>query len=315
MRVEVTRIQDEAEDVRSFELRAVDGGELPTAEAGSHIRVEITLDGSVTERHYSIVSGEGDRSRYEIAVLREDVGRGGSAFLHEKVKEGDILEISPPRNDFPLGEGDGHNILIAGGIGITAILAMLRQLETVAASFEVHYAAKSRARMAYADEVKRLAGDRGFLYASDDGPTGSRMDLEGLLSTPLEDAHVYVCGPQRLIEAVKRRAGEAGWSSEQIHFEAFGAYRRPADRDLEVELAYTGSTLVVRSNQTILDVLLNAGVWAPFECRRGECGMCVTQVLGGEPDHRDVCLSEGEREQSMCTCVSRAKGSKLVLAL
>ena len=314
MKVEVTRIRDVAEDVRSLELRAVGGGELPTAEAGSHIRVEVTLAGAATERHYSVTSSAGDRSSYEIAVLREEDGRGGSAYMHEGVNEGDLLEISPPRNDFPLLDGEGHSVLIAGGIGITAILAMLRRLESKAASFELHYAARSRARMAYAKEVKRLAGARGFLYASDES-TDSRMDLAELLSAPAGDAHVYVCGPRRLIEGVKRAASETGWRPDQIHFEAFGARRGPDDGDIEVELAYTGSTLVVGPNQTILDALLDAGVWAPFECRRGECGMCVTQVLGGEPDHRDVCLTEGEREQSMCTCVSRAEGSKLVLAL
>ena len=131
----------------------------------------------------------------------------------------------------------------------------------------------------------------------------------------VRDTHLYACGPNRLIQAVKRVAAESGWPPEQLHFESFGARVSPDDRNIEVELAYSGPILQVSRTQTILDALLEAGVWAPSDCRRGECGMCVTQVLDGEPDHRDICLTDAEREQSMCTCVSRAKGERLVLAL
>lgn len=318
MKLRVGRIRDESVQIKSFELQAMNGDELPAAPAGSHVRVQIDLGdgggGVAAERHYSVVSGPGDSSRYEIAVLLDEDGRGGSRFMHERVQEGDVLEVSPPRNDFPMADGGGHTILIAGGIGITPILAMIRQLESQGASFEVHYAARSRARMAYGEEVVRLAGDRSSLYASDE-EADARMDLAKLLASPAPDSHVYVCGPQRLIDGVRQAATENGWQPGSIHFEAFGASRGPNDRQIEVELSYTGSTITVAPDQTVLDALLDAGVWTSYECRRGECGMCVTQVLEGEPDHRDVCLTDAQREQAMCTCVSRAKGSKLVLAL
>lgn len=316
MKVRVGIIRDESMTIKSFELQSVDGTALPLAAAGSHVRVEIA-DGdgnAASQRHYSVVSGTNDSSRYEIAVLLEKDGHGGSRFMHERVQEGDVLEVSSPRNDFPLAEGAAHTILIAGGIGITPILAMLRQLEVDEASFEVHYAARSRARMAYPEEVVRLAGDRSTFYVSDEDP-GSRINLSELLASPLPGSHVYVCGPRSLIEGVRAAASENGWPPSSVHFETFAAGRGPDDREIRVELSYTGTTLTVAPNQTVLDALLDASVWASFECRRGECGMCVTQVLEGEPDHRDVCLTEAQRAQAMCTCVSRAKGPRLVLAL
>ncbi len=314
MKLRVSRIRDEAVRIKSFELQAMDGAELPAAAAGAHIGVEVILGEGTEDRQYSVLSGPSDRSRYEIAVLLEENGSGGSKFMHEHVREGHVLEVSPPRNDFPLAEDAQHTILIAGGIGITPILAMLRQLASEDASVDVHYAARSAARMAYGEEVLRWAGNRASLYVSDE-PSSPRLDLRTLLFPAAANSHVYACGPHRLIQDVKRVATESGWRPEQIHLESFGPRVEPDDRQIEVELAYSGLFLTVGSNQTVLDAVLDAGVWAPSDCRRGECGMCVTHVLAGEPDHRDVCLTEAEREQSMCTCVSRAKGSRLVLAL
>lgn len=315
MRLTVRRIRHRAERIKSFELRAESGGELPAFTAGAHVSVEVPLaEDGAQERQYSLLSDPHDRSRYEIAVLLEEGGRGGSHFMHEQVREGDVLEVSPPQNDFPLAGDTRHTILVAGGIGITPILAMLRQLVSKGASVEMHYAASAWGRMAYSQEVVRLAGDRASLYLSSD-PSSSRLDLRALLSRAEPDTHVYACGPNRLIQAVKEVAAESGWPPEQLHFESFGARVAPGDREIEVELAYSGSTLTVGPAQTVIDAVLEAGVWAPYDCRRGECGMCVTQVLEGEPDHRDVVLTEAERAQSMCICVSRAKGEKLVLAL
>lgn len=314
MRLRIVKIRDESQKIKSFVLQSVDGTALPLATAGSHVRVEVGGGDAASERHYSVVSGTRDSSHYEIAVLLEEDGRGGSRFMHDRVQEGDVLEVSPPRNDFSLAEGAAHTILIAGGIGITPILAMLRQLEFDGASFEVHYAARSRTRMAYRDDVARLAGERSSFYLSDE-EVGSRIDLSELLASPMPESHVYVCGPHTLIEGVREAANEHGWPPSSVHFEAFGARRGADDRAIRVKLSYTGASVTVAPNQTVLDALLDAGVWASFECRRGECGMCVTQVLEGDPDHRDVCLTEAQRAHAMCTCVSRAKGPSLVLAL
>ncbi len=224
------------------------------------------------------------------------------------------MEVSEPRNDFPLASHASHSILIAGGIGITPILPMLRKLIADGASFEIHYAARAREAMAYDREVERLAGDLATLYFG--GRAGDTpLDLPALLSAPADGAHVYVCGPAGLIRAVQDTALEKGWRPDQIHFESFGGSAKTDDRPLQVELARSQMSLEIPASQSILDALLEAGVWATYDCKRGECGMCMTPVLQGEPDHRDVFLTESDRERFMCTCVSRAKSERLVLDL
>ena len=315
MKLRVNRVRAEAERVKSFDLRSVGGEQLPSFTPGSHLGIQVQLpDGSTEERQYSILSDVADRRRYEIAVLREENGRGGSRFMHEVVGEGDLLEVSEPGNDFPQASNASHSILIAGGIGITPILAMLRKLVSDGASFEIHYAARAPESMAYLSEVARLAGDRGTLYFGE-RPEDAGLDLSALLSAPREGAHVYVCGPAGLIRAVQDTAREKGWRPEQIHFESFGGSAKTDDRPVLVELARSQITVRVSASESILDELLEAGVWAPYDCKRGECGMCATPVLEGEPDHRDLCLTESDRERFMCTCVSRAKNDKLVLDL
>ncbi len=315
MKLTVSRIRVEAERVRSFELRSVGGDQLPSFTPGSHLAIQVRLKSGQNERRrYSILSDGEDRTRYEIAVLREASGRGGSLFMHEAVGGGDLIEVSEPRNDFPLAADASHSIFIAGGIGITPILAMLRKLISEGASFEIHYAARARETMAYAEEVGRLAGDRATLYFG--GRAGDTpLDVPALLSAPADGAHVYVCGPAGLIRAVRDIALEKGWRHEQIHFESFGGSAKTDDRPFQVELARSQMSLEVATSQSILDALLEAGVWATYDCKRGECGMCMTPVLEGEPDHRDVFLTESDREGFICTCVSRANGERLVLDL
>lgn len=315
MKLRVSRVREESERVRSFELRALKGETLPSFTAGAHLRLTLPINGGVpAERNYSIVSDPADGERYEIAVLLEPEGRGGSRYMHEAVAEGDVLEVSPPLNDFRLVEGAERSILIAGGIGITPILAMLRMLVASGADTEVHYAAAAPERLAYRSAVFELAGDRAHCY------TGGRssetgMDLRQVLAHPRPGTHVYACGPRRMIEAVREIASEVGWSPDQVHFESFANGARPGDAPIRVELARSGMTVDVAADTSILDAMLEAGVWASYECRRGECGSCTTTVLEGEPDHRDVCLSPADRTRFMCPCVSRAKGEHLVLDL
>ena len=315
MKLKVSRITTEAERIKSFELRADDGEQLPSFTPGSHLVIQVQLQSGQSEgRRYSILSDVEDRTRYEIAVLREEPGRGGSHYMHEAVVEGDLMEVSAPRNDFPMGSHASHSILIAGGIGITPILPMLGRLISEGASFEVHYAARSRETMAYADEVERLAGDRATLYFG--GRAGDTpLDIPALLPEPIDGGHIYVCGPVDLILAVRDTALEKGWPPAQIHFESFGGGAKTDDRPVQVELARSQMSLEVSASQSILDALLEAGVWATYDCKRGECGMCMTPVLQGEPDHRDVFLTDSDRESFMCTCVSRAISDGLVLDL
>ena len=314
MKLKVTRIRDEAERVRSFELRSVGGEQLASFSPGSHLVVQVQPNGSNEQRRYSILSDAADRTRYEIAVLREEHGRGGSRFMHTVIDEGDLLEVSEPRNDFLPEPRASHSILIAGGIGITPLLAMLRNLVSDGASFEMHYAARSRETMAYGEEVQRLAGDRATLYFGGRGGDNA-VDLAAMLSAPVEGAHVYVCGPAGLIRAVQDIALEQGWPRDQIHFESFGGSARIDDRPIQLKLARSQMSLEVSASESILDAMLEAGVWAQYDCKRGECGMCATPVLEGEPDHRDVFLKGADRERLMCTCVSRARSDRLVLDL
>ncbi len=315
MKLVVTRIRQETDRIKSFRLAAVDGTELPAFAPGAHLPVSLPLsDGEPAERYYSILSDPADRRHYEIAVLEEPVGRGGSHFMHERVRENDIIDAGMPRNDFPLSKDANHSVLIAGGIGITPILPMLRSLAADRASLEVHYAARSASDAAYRDEVEMLSGGHARFYFSE-GPTAARLNLDALLSTRGPGAQVYVCGPRRMIEAVRDLAAKHGWSPDQIHFESFGASATAEDGEITVRLAQSQQTISVAPSQTILDAVLEADVWVPYDCKRGECAMCVTEVIDGQPDHRDVCLTSAERERFMCVCVSRAQGGDLVLDL
>lgn len=314
MALRVTDIRDEAEQIRSFELRDPGGADLPPFEAGAHLQVEVELaNGRVAQRHYSLLGDPRDRSRYRIAVLLEAEGRGGSRFMHERIEPGSILRAASPENGFPLLDAD-HTILIAGGIGITPLLSMVQTLVHHGRSFELHYAARTPARMAFGEGIEALAGDRAHFYFTHVEPP-QLVDLEALLATPRRGTHVYVCGPPVLIRMVTSLGEQAGWPKGQIHFESFGPTLLPGDRVIEVHLERSALTVQVVPGETILDAILNAGVWAPYECRRGECASCMTRVVAGEPDHRDVCLSEGLREQYMCTCVSRAHSTHLTLDL
>lgn len=312
LRLRVDRVWVETGRVKGFQFSAADGEELPAFEAGAHLPVRIRdRSGDLVERQYSLLSDPADRTRYRIAVLAEAHGRGGSLYMHEAVRAGDTLQAMPPRNGFPLEIDAGHSILIAGGIGITPLLSMLHTLRATGKSFDLHYSARRLSDLAFREEIERLAGDRAHFYASQE--TGQRLDLQRILSVPVPDTHIYVCGPRTMIGAVRDLAQASGWTAEQIHFESFGSTASAHDRALSVTLAKTGKTVQVPAGRSILDVLLDEGMAIPHDCKRGECSLCITRVLEGEPEHRDLCLSKEEHKDSMCLCVSRAKGEKLTL--
>jgi ferredoxin-NADP reductase len=304
--------------IKRFELRRGDGGMLPPFTAGAHIDCAVTLpDGARGSRSYSLVNSPTMRDRYEIAVLRESQGSGGSAFMHERVTVGDRLAASAPRNDFPLAAEAREHWLIAGGIGITPILAMVRVLAASGETFALHYCARSPEAMAYRDELAALAGDRARFYF-DGGDPARGLDLGALLAAPVPDRHVYVCGPRGMIDAVLARCQTAQWPRAQVHFELFTPAKAEAgDEAFEVVLARSGRSVQVAAGKTILETLLDAGEEPLSDCRRGECGVCVTEVLAGDPLHRDYYLTDDEKAagKSMCICVSRARSAKLVLDL
>jgi vanillate O-demethylase ferredoxin subunit len=314
----VTAIRDLAPGIKSFILRRMDGHELPPFAAGAHIDIDVTMpDGRIAERSYSIVNAPTDGDYYEIAVLRESGGSGGSAFMHDCVKVGRRLSASAPRNDFPLAGDAAEHLLIAGGIGITPILSMGRALLAGGRCFRLHYCARSPEMMAYRGEVAALFGDRAYFHF-DGGDPKRGLDLAALLARPVPGRHVYVCGPKAMNEAVIELSRKAGWPAEQVHFEFFTAAAAMAgDAAVEVVLKRSGRRLMVPADQTILQALIAAGEDPLFDCQRGECGVCVCGVVEGEPLHRDYYLTDREKAagKSMCICVSRARGSRLVLDL
>lgn len=306
MKLTISCIDQIAGDIRALELRDPAGAALPAFDSGAHI--ELHLSAGLTRR-YSLTSDPADLSHYAIAVLHHPGGRG-SSLLHERFKAGDTIEAEAPRTEFALA-GARHSVLIAGGIGVTPILSHARELARRGASFEVHYAAHSRERMVFRDAVDGYSGGRAFYYISSEG---GRMDVAATLKSSPTESHIYVCGPPGLVESVRETAAGLGMKPDQIHFESFGALWTAADESVHLELTLSGLFLDVPAGQTLLEAMEEAGVWVPYDCRRGECHMCMTQVVEGQPVHRDHCLSQAERETSMTPCVSWARGS-LILEL
>lgn len=313
--LEVAATNDVALDIRELVLRAPGGEALPRFEPGAHIQLRVeTAPGVRAWRAYSLVGDPEARTEYRIAVLYERDGRGGSRFVHEQLGVGTSVHVLPPANEFQLTPGAGHTVLIAGGIGVTPILSMTRELARRGASFEVHYVARVPQRMAFRGELESLAPGRVTVYF-DQVPEPRPLVLGDVLANAASGKHMYVCGPPGMIRAAFATARELGWADHQLHAESFGAKKKAGDRPIDVELARSGFSVHVNEDQTVLEALLEAGVWAPHDCLRGECASCTTRVLEGEPDHRDICLTDELRRDHMTTCVSRVHGDHLVLDL
>ena len=307
--------------IREYLLKSASGDPLPRYEPGAHIELCATSPaiGSFI-RHYSLIGGIGSwddpPNTYRIAVQRESDSRA-SAFIQDNFALGTQLAVSRPKNSFYLDRSAPKSLLLAGGIGITPIYAMLRSLVRRKKNFELIYSGRTSSGLAYRDDVLRLASHNGRLHVSG-GPVGSRLDLGALLATQPAGTHVYVCGPQSMINATAAAAEELGWAPECFHSETFiGAQPGGDEVPFDVELRQSRRIVRVGRDTTILDALTAAGHFALSDCRRGECGLCPLPVLeaDGPLDHRDRYLSEDERAsgQTMCICVSRIKGTRLVL--
>jgi ferredoxin-NADP reductase len=315
MTLRVTASRIEAADVRSFVLADPDGAPLPAWTPGAH--VDVCLDAGLV-RQYSLCGAPEDRGSYRIAVLREEAGRGGSRFLHDRVRTGDVLRVRAPRNNFPLVAARRY-LFLAGGIGITPLLPMIGDVHGRGAEWQLYYGGRRRARMAFRAELAEHAEPAGH---------GGRVrvlpeDEHGLLPLPeilgLADAgtEVYCCGPEPLLAAVERTFTGP---PDALHVERFHPREDAGTGSLaafEVVLASTGATVRVGPDESIMDALGAAGVDVLSSCREGTCASCETTVLDGEVDHRDSVLSEAERAtgKTMMVCVSRARSSRLVLDL
>jgi vanillate O-demethylase ferredoxin subunit len=306
----------EADDIASFELVDPAGEPLPRFTAGAHIDVEIA-PGLV--RQYSLCSAPSEQHRYMIGVLREPASRGGSAALVDTVEPGALVRTSEPRNHFALEPLATRVVLMAGGIGITPILCMAEHLATTSTPFELNYCTRSRARAAFLERITRSPFSNWTRFYFDDAPGSLSLDLNETLKQPGPEDHLYVCGPNGFIEAVLGEAVRARWRHEQLHKEFFTptADSPRADDAFEVEIASTGTRFTVPANRSVLDVLLANGIEIPMSCEQGVCGTCVTRVLTGVPDHRDVFMTDDEHAQNdqFTPCCSRAKSDLLVLDL
>jgi vanillate monooxygenase ferredoxin subunit len=315
LKVKVLRRKQEAQDIASFELVREDGSALPAFSAGSHIDVQVP--GGLT-RQYSLCNDMGEQHRYRIAVLRDANSRGGSAGMHDALKEGDTLTISAPRNHFPLVHAH-RTLLFAGGIGVTPLLCMAQRLATTGGDFVLHYCTRSPQRTAFRDEIAAspFAGNVQFHF--DDGDAAQKLDLEAVLRQPHPGTHLYVCGPSGFIDWVEQTAARCGWGKDQVHVEHFGAARQDTagDRPFQVKIASSGAVVEVPADQTVVQALQAHGVEILTSCEQGVCGTCITRVLQGECDHRDLYFTDDEKAKNdqFTPCCSRAKSSMLVLDL
>lgn len=314
--VVVTRKHREAEGIYSFELAPADDSMLPAFSAGSHIDVHLP-NGLV--RQYSLCNHPQEHHRYLLGVLLDPASRGGSQAMHEQVHEGTRLRISEPRNLFPLEHGAEYSVLFAGGIGITPILCMAERLARIGAPFELHYCGRSDQRMAFIEHIRHSAFADCVHVHVDDGEDAQRLDSARVLSAPASDHHLYVCGPTGFMEHVLGTAREQGWAEAQLHREYFSAAAVPTGEagSFEVQLASTGQCFHVPAALSVAQVLLEAGIDIPLSCEQGICGTCITRVLEGEPEHRDMFLTDAERARNdqFTPCCSRARSARLVLDL
>jgi ferredoxin-NADP reductase/nitrite reductase/ring-hydroxylating ferredoxin subunit len=310
LRVAVARKWRTADGIAGFELRPVKGI-LPTFQPGAHIDVHMP-NGEI--RQYSITNGPGETGSFTIGVKLEPDSKGGSKCMHETVREGDVLAISEPRNNFPLRRDAIKTIFVAGGIGITPLLAMAQALKNQELTYELHYFAQGEQHLAFADRLAEL-GDalKPHLGLS---PDATGAELRRVLAEYRNGMHLYICGPGPMLEAARGIAAEQGWPDSAVHFEYFKNTNKIDDSSsFEVALARSCVTLQVPAGKTILQVMRESGIDVPSSCEQGACGTCVATVIEGEPDHQDVYLNDAERKAGtkIMTCVSRAKSARLVL--
>jgi vanillate O-demethylase ferredoxin subunit len=322
--VRVLRKQIEAEGICSFELAAADGAVLPAFSAGSHIDVHLPgqQPGGLT-RQYSLCNDPTESHRYLIGVLRDPASRGGSKAMHEQVEVGQLLQISAPKNHFPIHHAAQRHLLLAGGIGVTPLLCMAERLARTEADFTLHYCTRSRARTAFLERIQAASFAARVSFHFDDGAPAQRLDLAALLATPAEGLHLYVCGPKGFMDAALGTARARGWPEAQLHYEFFSAGPAAAGdgsdtrSGFDVRLASSGRVVHIAPEQSVLHALAAAGIEVPYACEQGVCGTCLTRVLEGVPEHRDLYLTPEEQaaHDQFTPCCSRARTPLLVLDL
>ncbi len=313
--VRVVHRRQETDDIISLELQALDGGVLPPFEAGAHIDVHVA-PGIV--RQYSLCNAASERQRYVLGILRDPQSRGGSVAIHERLQAGSVVEISAPRNHFPL-KPQAPSLLVAGGIGITPMLCMAETLQAAGTAFALHYCARDQGRAAFLERIAQSPFREKVVFHYDDQAEAQRLRPEELFSQLAADEEIYVCGPAGFIGWVCGAAQQAGIPKQRVRYEHFSA--KPADTSqdgaFDVRIASTGQRFHIPADESVASVLLAAGVDIYTSCGEGSCGSCVMRLLEGEPDHRDVFLTDEEHASGgqFTPCCSRAKSPLLVLDL
>lgn len=313
--VRVKSISFEAEQINSYVLREIEGHDLPTFTAGSHVDLHLA-NGMI--RSYSLLNDSSETDRYVIGVKRDVLGRGGSRFLHDVVKAGDVISISHPKNNFEFAESAAHSLFLAGGIGITPILAMIRRAVALGRPWTLYYTSRTRRDAAFVDQLAALDSrqSRNVHLTFDQEPGGKLLDIAPIVTNAETDTHLYCCGPLPMLEAFEATAKSR--PRDRVHVEYFAAKEAPASNGgFDVRLNRSGRTIPVFAGKTILDALLDAGVNVPYACSEGVCGTCETKVVEGVPDHRDIFLSDEERAENkqIMICCSGSKSPVLVLDL
>ena len=313
IRVRVHSVTYEAQGINSYEFRQPDGAELPPFGAGAHIDLHMA-NGLV--RSYSLCNPQTDRHRYVVGIQKDRASRGGSTWVHNRLMVGDFIQISHPRNNFPLSEAAASTLLVAGGIGITPLWCMVQRLVAIGRKFQLIYCARTRQEAAFraALETVQLPAGSKIDFNWDGEPGGKLLDIGAVVNQLAPGTHVYCCGPLPMLAAFE--AATASLPRDSVHVEYFTAKDAPAaEGGFTVVLAKAGKSFQIAPGKTILETLLDAGIPLPSSCLEGVCGTCETKVLEGEPDHRDVVLTESERKanKTMMICCSGCKGDKLVL--
>ena len=303
VQVQVSLVKEMAEGLRKYEFTPIDGSPLPEWQAGAHIDVVVAPD---MLRQYSMSGDPADRNLYQIGVLREDEGRGGSKLLHRIFEQGRRVFISRPINHFPLTYGARHSLLLGGGIGITPMIAMAHELHAQGADFAMHYSGRSRATMGYLDDLARMPwADHVTLHITDEG---SRADLAGIMGNYAPGHHIYTCGAERYMDSVMQAAERAGYPEDARHLEYFSTPEQPdyENHAFTLRLVKSGRHIAVPADKSAADVLIENGVSVDLKCSDGLCGVCKCGLIAGEVEHRDFVLSKAQRAGTIILCQSRA---------
>lgn len=311
----VREMRYEAIDVLSVALEALDRAPLPAVEPGAH--VDVFLPNGIS-RSYSLSNVQKDNLSYRLTIAKDANSRGGSRFIHDQLRVGDILQISTPRNNFPLTESAAFSIFIAGGIGITPFVPMVRRLNERNAAWRLHYCVRTRERAALIDEIVTCAAEgKGEAVPNyDEEPGGRMLDIERVLRDAPSGAHIYCCGPIGMLNAYRAAAEALRLEQSHVHFEYFSSDVQAAlQGGFTVVCSRSGKSVFVEQGQTILEALASVSIDVPSSCQEGVCGSCEVRVLSGAPDHRDMILSKDEREsgKTMMVCCSGSKTETLVL--